>query len=91
LGLTTIIDLVVVALFTHPLLQVLANTKFFSSGHKWSGFQIQTSAGYIGRGQFRVAPEVAESKALKSSREATRRQSIAERKAAASNDTQKGA
>jgi preprotein translocase subunit SecD len=91
LGLTTIIDLVVVALFTHPMLQLLANTKFFSSGHKWSGFQIQTSAGYIGRGQFRVAPEVAESKALKSSREATRRQSIAERKAAASNDTQKGA
>ncbi len=90
LGLTTLVDLIVVALFTHPLLQLLANTKFFASGHKWSGFQIQTSAGYIGRGQFRVAEGVADTKASKSSREAARRQSIAERKASATNDTQKG-
>src|ERR1019366_5738267 len=34
---TTIIDIVVVMLFTHPLLSILANTKFFGEGHKWSG------------------------------------------------------
>jgi len=90
LGLTTLIDLVVVTLFTHPLLQLLANTKFFASGHKWSGFQVQTSSGYIGRGQFRVSDSVASTKAAKASREAVKRQSIAERKAAASNDSKKG-
>jgi preprotein translocase subunit SecD len=37
LGLTTIIDVVVVFLFTKPMVTVLAGTKFFSSGHKWSG------------------------------------------------------
>ena len=84
LGLTTIIDLVVVALFTHPLLQLLANTKFFSSGSKWSGFEVRASAGYRGRGQFSVSPLVSEAKTKKTSREANRRQTIAERKAAES-------
>jgi preprotein translocase subunit SecD len=37
LGLTTIIDVVVVFLFTKPMVTLLANTKFFSGGHKWSG------------------------------------------------------
>ena len=37
LGLTTIIDVIVVFLFTHPMLQLLARTKFFGEGHKWSG------------------------------------------------------
>ncbi|HEX3002567.1 MAG TPA: protein translocase subunit SecD, partial [Angustibacter sp.] len=37
LGLATIIDVVVVMLFTHPLLSVLAGTKFFGQGHRWSG------------------------------------------------------
>jgi preprotein translocase subunit SecD len=37
LGLTTIIDIVVVFLFTKPMVTVLARTKFFSSGHKLSG------------------------------------------------------
>nr|MSZ43370.1 protein translocase subunit SecD [Actinomycetota bacterium] len=52
LGLTTLIDLAVVWLFTHPLLQLLAHTKFFSSGHKWSGFDVQSAAVYRGRGEF---------------------------------------
>ena len=38
LGLTTLIDVVVVFLFTHPLVALLARTKFFGEGHKWSGF-----------------------------------------------------
>jgi len=37
LGLTTIIDVVVVFLFTHPVLTRLASTKFFGEGHRWSG------------------------------------------------------
>jgi preprotein translocase subunit SecD len=37
LGLTTLIDIVVVFLFTKPMVTLLAGTKFFSQGHKWSG------------------------------------------------------
>ena len=37
LGLTTIIDVVVVFLFTKPMVTILARTKFFSSGHPMSG------------------------------------------------------
>lgn len=37
LGLTTIIDIFVVFLFTKPLVAVLARTKFFGEGHKLSG------------------------------------------------------
>ncbi len=82
LGLTTIIDLMVVALFTHPMLQLLARNKFFASGHKWSGFDLSASkAAYLGRAQFRVSEELAEGKAEKASKEAKKRQTIAERKA----------
>jgi len=37
LGLTTIIDVVVVFLFTKPLITILARTKFYGGGHPWSG------------------------------------------------------
>ncbi|MFI0983235.1 protein translocase subunit SecD [Streptomyces sp. NPDC021093] len=38
LGLTTLLDVVVVFLFTKPLMTLLAaKTKFFGNGHKWSG------------------------------------------------------
>jgi preprotein translocase subunit SecD len=37
LGLTTIIDVVVVFLFTKPMLTILARTKFFGDGHRLSG------------------------------------------------------
>jgi preprotein translocase subunit SecD len=37
LGLTTVLDVVVVFLFTKPLMTILARRKFFSDGHKWSG------------------------------------------------------
>jgi preprotein translocase subunit SecD len=83
LGLTTIVDLIVVLLFTHPMLQLLARTKFFSSGHPWSGFDSKAlkASGYAGRGKFRVADTLASGKAEKASKEATKRQTIAERKA----------
>lgn len=83
LGLTTLIDLLVVLMFTHPLLQLLSRTKFFSSGHPWSGFDTSSlrASGYIGRGQFRVSESLASGKAEKASKEAIKRQTIAERKA----------
>ena len=37
LGLTTLIDVVVVFLFTKPLMTLLARTKFFGGGHRLSG------------------------------------------------------
>ena len=37
LGLTTLIDVLVVFLFTKPMVTLLAGTKFFGSGNKWSG------------------------------------------------------
>jgi preprotein translocase subunit SecD len=37
LGLTTVLDVVVVFLFTKPLLTLLARRKFFANGHPWSG------------------------------------------------------
>jgi len=37
LGLTTIIDVVVVFTFTHPIMTLLARTKFFGGGHPLSG------------------------------------------------------
>ncbi|GAA0478968.1 protein translocase subunit SecD [Streptomyces olivaceiscleroticus] len=37
LGLTTLLDVVVVFFFTKPLMTLLARRKFFHSGHPWSG------------------------------------------------------
>ncbi|MFD6249202.1 protein translocase subunit SecD [Streptomyces roseolus] len=37
LGLTTLLDVVVVFLFTKPVMTLLARTKFFGNGHKLSG------------------------------------------------------
>ncbi|HEV2451449.1 MAG TPA: protein translocase subunit SecD [Streptosporangiaceae bacterium] len=37
LGLTTIIDIIVVFLFTKPMVTILARTRFFGSGHPLSG------------------------------------------------------
>jgi preprotein translocase subunit SecD len=83
LGLTTLIDLAVVILFTHPMLELLAKTKFFSSGHPWSGFDSKAlgASSYIGRGAFRISSSVPATKAAKASKEATKRQTLAERKA----------
>jgi preprotein translocase subunit SecD len=37
LGLTTVLDVVVVFLFTKPLMTILARRPFFAQGNKWSG------------------------------------------------------
>jgi len=55
LGLTTIIDVVVVFLFTHPMMQLIARMRFFSSGHPLSGLDPRRlgveGSRYVGRGK----------------------------------------
>jgi preprotein translocase subunit SecD len=80
LGVTTIIDVLIVVLFTHPILQLIATTRFFSSGHPLSGLDpAALGAIYRGRAEFRIS---ADARRAGASREADRRQTIAERKAA---------
>ena len=66
LGLTTIVDLVVVFLFTHPMLLILARTKFFGEGHRFSGLDPRqlgvAGAHYAGRGRV-VVPGLTAAKA----------------------------
>lgn len=82
LGITTFIDVIVVALFTHPLLRLLARTRFFSSGHPLSGLD-PDALGAVYRGRARFREPVLAGKGATSAKEAQRRQTIAERKAAA--------
>ena len=61
LGLTTIIDLFVVFLFTKPLVTVLARTKFFGHGHPLSGLDpkhlgVERLPGQVGPWRRRTAP-----------------------------------
>jgi len=91
LGLTTVVDLIVVSLFTHPMLQLIAQTRFFGSGHPLSGLDPRAlGAVYRGRAQFREPVNVSETKKASSSREAARRQTIAERKAAEADASSRG-
>ena len=80
LGITVVIDVLIVVLFTHPMMQLIATTRFFSSGHPLSGLDPNAlGAVYRGRAEFRTSTEARRSGA---GREAERRQTIAERKAA---------
>lgn len=86
LGLTTIVDVIVVALFTHPMMTLLARTKVYSGGYRFSGLDPrQLGAVYQGRARFQepvAATKSSAKKVAKSRGEAERRQTIAERKAA---------
>jgi preprotein translocase subunit SecD len=83
LGVTTVLDVLIVLMFTHPTLRLLARTRFFSSGSRWSGLDPDAlGAVYRGAAQFRTAATVSSAKRSSSSREAVKRQTIAERKAA---------
>jgi preprotein translocase subunit SecD len=58
LGLTTVMDLVVVMLFTHPAVVFLSRLRFWADGHPWSGLDpyrlgAPGSVRYAGRGRFR--------------------------------------
>lgn len=75
LGLTTVVDVLVVFLFTKPTVTLLARTKFFGGGHKLSGFDaahLGREVHYMGRG--RVRPR-------KTAGDAPRGETIAERRA----------
>jgi preprotein translocase subunit SecD len=89
LGLTTLIDLAIAIMFTHPLLQLLSRTSFFNSGHKFSGVDPRAlgALNYRGRGQFQAAESLPKTAALKASKEANKRQTLAERKAAAGKES----
>jgi len=54
LGLTTLIDVFVVFLFTKPLVSLLARTKFFGQGHKLSGLDA-AHLGITGRNVSQIA------------------------------------
>ena len=57
LGLTTLVDLLVVVLFTHPVLTLMARTRFFGGGHRLSGFDAEhlgRTVAYAGRGRVRT-------------------------------------
>ncbi|MFB2581981.1 protein translocase subunit SecD [Herbiconiux sp. P15] len=84
LGLTTIVDIIVVIMFTHPLVTLLAERRFFRDGHKLSGLDPRAlGAVYRGRAQFREpTAAIKADKKGSSTREAVKRQTIAERKAA---------
>jgi preprotein translocase subunit SecD len=89
LGLTAIADLAVVFLFTHPVMQLLARTKFFGEGHRFSGLDPKLLGAvplYRGAGRIRQPGEAqpkVPTKNAKAAAEASRRQTIAERRAAA--------
>ncbi len=87
LGLTTVIDILIFIMFTHPVLQLLARTRFFGGGHPLSGLDPEAlGAVYRGRAQFRtpIAPgnRGAARRTGRARGEAERRQTIAERKLA---------
>ena len=88
LGLTTIVDLIIVALFTYPVMVLLGRTRFFSSGHPLSGLDPKAlGAVYRGRARFREPVSTDKATLQRSRGEAKRRQTIAERKAAEAGDT----
>ncbi|NHT16886.1 protein translocase subunit SecD [Cellulomonas sp. IC4_254] len=56
LGLTTLLDLLIVFTFTHPVMKLIARTRFFGSGHPLSGLDPRRlgapeSTRYVGRGR----------------------------------------
>jgi preprotein translocase subunit SecD len=88
LGLTAIADLIVVFMFTHPTLQLLARTKFFGEGHRFSGLDPKRLGAvplYRGAGRLRTPedkPAVVRAKNSGAAAEAERRMTIAERRLA---------
>ena len=89
LGLTALADLLVVFMFTHPMLQVLARTKFFGEGHRFSGLSPDRLGAvplYRGAGRLRTPdekPTPVRPRNAGAAAEAERRMTIAERRLAA--------
>ncbi|NKX54083.1 protein translocase subunit SecD [Arthrobacter mobilis] len=87
LGLTAVADLLVVFLFTHPVMVLLARTRFFGEGHRLSGLDPRLLGAvplYRGAGRLRQPAEAGSKVRTRNTgaaAEAARRQTIAERKA----------
>lgn len=69
LGVTTVIDIAVIFLFTHPMMELLIRMRFFGEGHKFSGLDpehlgAKNALVYAGRGRVVVRGE-SEAKATK--------------------------
>jgi preprotein translocase subunit SecD len=80
--LTTLIDVVVVTLFTHPMLRLIARTRYFGGGHRFSGLDPDAlGAVYRGRATFRE-PVTSLGRKKSGGKEVEKRQTIAERRAA---------
>lgn len=73
LGLTTLIDLMVVIAFTHPMMVLLARTRFFAGGHALSGLdprRLGATIRYTGRGRIvRREETIAQRKAREQAKE----------------------
>jgi preprotein translocase subunit SecD len=57
LGLTTLVDVLVVFMFTKPMVTLLSRTRFFGGGHRLSGFDaahLGRAVTYVGRGRVRT-------------------------------------
>jgi preprotein translocase subunit SecD len=61
LGLTTVVDIVIVFVFTKPLLTLLARTRFFGEGHRFSGLDPSR----LGVSRQRLAPGAVKRSATK--------------------------
>ena len=59
LGVTTVVDLIVVFFFTHPMMSLMVRTKFWGQGHKLSGLDpahLGASNSSIYRGRLNAGP-----------------------------------
>ncbi|OKL49971.1 protein-export membrane protein SecD [Boudabousia marimammalium] len=79
LGLTTLIDLAVIFMFTHPVMTLLLKIPFFGQGKRWSGFDAETLGApegkviYAGRGRVKTVGGADESGMTIAERRAARR------------------
>ncbi|MCQ2000640.1 protein translocase subunit SecD [Arthrobacter zhaoxinii] len=95
LGLTAIADLIVVFMFTHPTMVLLARTRFFGDGHRFSGLDPSRLGAvplYRGAGRVRTPADAsaARGKNKAAAKEAERRMTIAERRLAEKQDSMAG-
>ncbi len=59
LGITTAVDLLVVFMFTHPMLSLMIRTRFWGAGHRWSGLDpehLGAKDGFTYRGRLNAEP-----------------------------------
>ena len=91
LGMTTLIDLMIVFMFTHPVMILISRHRFFAEGHPFSGLDpgmLGARSRYLGRGRVATGTEPADRRgeplpaAADAGQFGIERLTIAERKAA---------